>query len=250
MALLAASLTEVRALVVSLAAGGLLLACAGVAVHGAQRRGSLLPLAGLVVSLPMLVLALFWPGVLGVAAHEAREKPSADRQVLYSLTPARGAAHAEPRSSEWVDARQNAVEQAGVRVRVASVAVKPVKVKDASGQSRLAGTALIIKLRISNAGANRLISYQSWGEGDPAILPRLTDNTGKTYARKEFDAGWSAVGRVRTASLPPMKWVDDVLVFEATPASIQYLRLELPCAAFSAPGKLQLEIPRRQIGQR
>jgi hypothetical protein len=52
---------------------------------------------------------------------------------------------------------------------------------------------------------------------------------------------------VPRASLPTAKSVDDVLVFEAPPASINYLRLELPCAAFGAKGKLRLEIPRSMI---
>jgi hypothetical protein len=250
-ALLAGSLSGVRFLVIALAAVGLLLGSGGLLVPWARKRGLLLPLAGLSVSLPVLALAVCCPGVLGLAAYPVRAEHSSDGPVARRLKPGKGVRLAEPTPSEWVDARQNAVEQAGVRVRVASVAVKAVKLKDASGQPRFTETGLVIKLRISNTGANRLIHYQSWGEreGDPAALPRLTDNRGKTYARKELGPALSVFGSVRTALLPPMKWVDDVLVFEATPSSIEYLRLELPCAAFAAPGKLQLQIPRQQIGR-
>jgi hypothetical protein len=250
LALLGSSLSQNPVFVVSLAAIGLLLGLCGVAVPWARKRGLLLAWAGLSVSLPVLALAVFWPGLLGLAPLNLQEKPATDRQVVYALAPVKGAPRAEPRKSEWVDARQGAVEQGGVRVRVAAVALKSVKVKDGSGQNRVAGPGLVIKLRVSNAGANRLISYRSWGEGDPATLPRLTDNTGKAYACKGFGPGWSVVGRVRTAQLPPMKWIDDVLVFEATPASIEYLRLELPCAVFAAPGQMKFEIPRRLIALR
>ena len=94
------------------------------------------------------------------------------------------------------------------------------------------------------------MDYRSWGEPpakDQKNLPRLTDDSGKEYRLKEFGSGWTVVGHVPKASLPTMKWVDDVLVFPAPPKRVAYLRLELPGAAIGLGSKFQLEIPRRMI---
>jgi hypothetical protein len=160
------------------------------------------------------------------------------------------ARHVVPKESEWVDASKDAIQQGGVRVRIAGVAVKQVELKDANSHRRSGERSLILRFRLSNAGADRLIKYQSWGpsaRADESREPKLTDDRGRQYRRRNTAPGWSVVGQVPAASLPLAKWVDDVLVFEPPPANVQYLRLELPCAAFGASGTLQLEIPRAMI---
>jgi len=50
-------------------------------------------------------------------------------------------------------------------------------------------------------------------------------------------------GHVRTASLAPGKYVEDVLVFEPPAADVQSLRLELPAEACGRSGVFRFQIP-------
>src|SRR5207245_1062644 len=72
--------------------------------------------------------------------------------------------------SDWVDAGKNAVQQGDVRVRLISITVGPIDFQQTSGpagspkgsasnpaQKRPREKYLVIKLRISNAGAGQLI---------------------------------------------------------------------------------------------
>src|SRR5207244_3148910 len=141
-------------------------------------------------------------------------------------------------------------QQDGMRVRVAAVQVKAVELRDAQGRRQPGEICLLIRLRVSNASVDRLVDYKSWGESrakDQTAMPRLTDDSGKEYRLKDFGSGWTIVGHVPKASLATAKWVDDVLVFQAPPPRIAYLRLELPGAAIGLNSKFQLEIPRRMI---
>jgi hypothetical protein len=158
---------------------------------------------------------------------------------------------AEPAAdSEWVDASKDAVQQGDVRLRVVSAGVKPLELKDSSGKKRLGEKCLIIKLRISNAGAGQLIQYSGWdqsGSADQGLLPSVHDSHGKNYVLKVFEPGQEVVGHVSQWSIAPGKWVDDILVFEALSTRVEFLRLELPCQAFQETGTIRLQIPRRMI---
>src|SRR5215467_9090082 len=106
----------------------------------------------------------------------------------------------------------------------------------------------MIGLRITNAGIARKLDYLSWGGNTRAQdKPVLRDEQGRPYAEKAFAAGWTIKGHVASASIPPGKTLDDILVFEAPPTNVQSLRLELPAAAVGAEGQLRMEIPRRMI---
>jgi len=75
----------------------------------------------------------------------------------------------------------------------------------------------------------------------------MRDDNGKSYALKSFPSGWIVKGSANDAAIPPGKSLDDVLVFEPPPATIRYLRLELPASAAGVNGKLQMELPRAVI---
>jgi len=170
------------------------------------------------------------------------------------------------RETDWVDAGTNAAQQGDVRVRLISIAVGPVDFKELpgpAGKSQGASTKsvqkrprekyLIIKLRISNAGAGRLIEYAGWNHPSPnpeAGLLSLRDAGGKEYSLKVFPAGREVVGQVSKASIPPTKWVDDVLVFEAPTGRVEFLRLELPGDSVGNKSNFRLQIPGRMIATR
>src|SRR5262249_4287815 len=109
---------------------------------------------------------------------------------------------------------------------------------------------LVINLRISNLGVARKIDYRTWREpgakGETTAV-KLSDNSRKGYRVAELPADVDLGTSVQQASMPPAKPLEDILVFEAPPKSIEYLHLELPASAFGASGKLRFEIPRRMI---
>ena len=242
-ALFCASVPGARFLMVPLACTGLLLAALGTTLSGARKAGLGLVAAGFGVSLFVLVSVGFWPSLLHLPAPALENQASSDVQTVYHEPKPHSFQRLAPKESEWVDATQDAVQQAGVRVRITGVAVGPVVVKDANGRRGRGERSLVVRLRISNTGADRLVEYQSWSVA-AASPPRLEDNTGKAYTLKNLDR---VVGQQRHAWLPAAKWVDDVLVFETPAPAIEWLRLELPCAGVGLPGQFRLEIPRRLI---
>ncbi|HEV3078425.1 MAG TPA: hypothetical protein VGY66_01545 [Gemmataceae bacterium] len=247
--LLFASLPTLTWLVLPMAATGVFLGSLGLLVRSARNSGVGLPGAGLAVSVPVMLIAIFWPDVLGLPGRAPESKPSAGTQTVYHF--AKGSVqHEAPRKNEWIDAGEEAIQQNGMRVRVTAVLVKAVELKDGQGRRRPGEICLLVKLRVSNASVDRRVDYGSWGESpdkEQKTMPRLTDDSGKEYRLQKFEPGWTIVGHVPKASLPTAKWVDDVLVFQSPARGIAYLRLELPGAAVGLAGKFQFEIPRRMI---
>ena len=244
LALLCASIPGASFLVLPLACTGLLTAGAGVAVPSARKAGLRFVAAGGAVSALVLAIASCWPTLLRLPTPATSSKPSTDTQLVYHHAK-RSQQRLAPKQSEWVNASQDGVQQAGVRVRIRGVAVMPVALKDATGQRRRGERSLVIRLRISNAQADRLVEYQSWSAAADKP-PRLDDDTGKSYTLKHLGPD-QVVGQVQHAWLPMAKWVDDVLVFDAPAGKIEWLRLELPCARVGLEGQFRLEIPRRLI---
>jgi hypothetical protein len=253
-ALLFASISALSVLVMPMAGAGVILGGISVLSRAARKRqarqgGTGIALAGLAVSIPVLALAAGWPGVLGLPERDSSAKQALDTQTVYHYT-AEGIQHVSPRDTEWVDASKDAVQQAGMRVRVAGVEVGPVHLKDSLGRSRLTERCLMIKLRVSNTGVDHFVDYKSWSAtngGTDSAAASLSDNLGRAYRQKSFSAGWKVPGQMPHAAIPMAKWVDDVLVFDAPSGPLEYLHLELPCAAFGATGRFRLEIPRRMI---
>lgn len=153
--------------------------------------------------------------------------------------------------SEWINARRGAIAIDDVSVRISTARVAMVEFKDPRKQkSPPQKPALLLTVRVSNIGIEHLVEYLSWNEpprdrDKPG--PRLMDNRGQTYPRRLYGAEDEVVGQVRRVHVPPTKRIDDLLVFEPPPATIEYLRLELPACAFGAAGMLRLEIPKDMI---
>jgi hypothetical protein len=247
--LLFTSLPSLTWLVLPMAGTGMFLGSLGLLVRSARHKGVSLPGAGLAVSVPVTLIAIFWPDVLGLPGRAPENMLSAGTQTVYHF--AKGSVqHQAPRKSEWIDAGEEAIQQDGMRVRVTAVQVKAVELKDDRGRQRPGEICLLVKLRVSNASVDRRVDYHSWSEAldkEQKTMPRLTDDSGKEYRLQHLEPGWTIAGHVPKASLPTAKWVDDVLVFQAPARRIAYLRLELPGAAVGLAGKFQFEIPRRMI---
>src|SRR5262249_44604765 len=93
--------------------------------------------------------------------------------------------------------------------------------------------------------------YESWstpGSAGGKHVPQLRDPQDQFYPLSEFAAGSTVVGRVATATVAPGKHVEDVLVFDAPKAPMEFFRLELPATACGGKGFFRLEMPAAQQG--
>ncbi len=244
--LLCASLPPVEALSLPLAGLGLLLGGLGILL--ASGPALVLPGAGVVVSVGVLVVAGFWPELLDPTRAPAVARPG----PVLQMPVGKGNGLAQPaEEEEWVDASRDAVQQGDVRVRVLSAAVQGVDFK-ALGPARRE-RCLVLALRVYNVGGERRVAYASWAEvgaGREADAPRLRDDLGRTYRRRPLGAGVTLAGHVAQATLPPGRHVDDLLVFETVPAGRDDLRLELPASACGATGTWRLRLPRSMVVER
>jgi hypothetical protein len=247
-AFLVAALTHERFLTLGLGLAGLLCGVVGLYLSLSKRQLSSLASAGLIVSLPPVLVAVFVPDWLGI--HLLGNQPqSVAPSGIAALarngrSDVRGAAEGE---RIWVDASQDALHLGDFRLRVRSAVVGLVEFEPSKGKKTPAVRGLTVGLRLTNAGLTRKISYTGWGGDSPGAKPILRDDNGKSYALKTFPPGWIVKGRTNGAAIPPGKSLDDVLVFEPPPATIRYLHLELPASAAGVKGKLQMELPRAMI---
>lgn len=248
--LLVASFRWLNLLTLPLAGLGLVLGLVGVArLANAGKKGIALPAAGAAASFVVLVLAAFWPALLGMAPRSVGVGTEHPRQTFVPRAGMSGGLPAGPQEAEWVDAARGALHYGDLRVRVTSVTVVPAEPKRPADKRAKREQYLQIGLRLANIGAAKTFEYHSWGELDQPELT-LTDNLGRTYRRQALPPGTEPPGRVRRAELRPGKSVDDLLVFAAPPDAVEYLRLELPAEAFGATGRLRLQVPRSLIRYR
>lgn len=182
----------------------------------------------------LAALWLFRPDLLGVAGRTVVLSGHRDRAELVHLN-ARGAGkrEAEAGPDEWVDLSRDAFQQGDVRLRLVSVLVR------AAPRVRRAPPIrdLVIGLRITNVGIERRIPYAGWSTAE------LIDEEGIRYRSKGMAAPAAQL-------LPPGKYVNEVLVFEAPRTGGGRLRLELPGSGVGLAGPLRLEIPERMIDRR
>jgi hypothetical protein len=216
----------------TLALGGLALAAAvlGLALRGNANRGRVFfPAAGMVLGVPVVAIASFWPNLLS-------PKPPAE----YTPPPA----VAKP-SPEWVDAAKHFAQRGDLRVRLLRVTLGPVAFARAP-QGPTPDELLQISFRVYNAGATGRLEYRGWGQ--PAASPLegavLQDDRGRQVRSYSFGPGVEVAGQLRSASIVPLGKVEDVLVFEPPDGRVEFLRLELPASAGGAAGTLRFEIPR------
>jgi hypothetical protein len=201
--------------------------------------GTLWPLAGLAVSLPAVVVALWMKDSWAAAGNQ--------KQIFLGNPGVAAVRRAE--QSDWVDVSQHELKQGDVHVRVADVTIRLVDLREGAAIRPSPEKYLVIRLQIINAAPTRTVEYVSWGEpgtGGTKALVRVQDQRDHAYAAKSF-GDTDVVGHVHKGSIAAGKSLDDLLVFEAPPTDVEYLHLELSTTAFHQPGRLRAKIPRHMI---
>jgi hypothetical protein len=150
----------------------------------------------------------------------------------------------EANTNEWVDASREAIQIGDVRVRIAGAAVE-VLASDRKDPRAAPVKRFVIRLRISNAGTRRFVQYTGWN-AVAAIGPKLEEEQGKSW-RAVPSSGADSKKPTKISEIPPEKWVDDKLVFEAPAAGVGPLRLELPGSAIGTRENLRFQIPRAMV---
>jgi hypothetical protein len=251
LALIAASIPYLRLASLPMSGLGFLLGIVGAIIPSSEsgrKPGIPLPLVGGTLNLIVFLLAGFWLGQFDIILGGLRKTPVVEQKSVPLHNAAVGTFRA---GGDWVDASQDAIQFGDVRIRLVSATVGTVELKDSKGKKRPSEKCLIIKVRVSNAGAERVVQFDSWYK--PVSLteksvPLLHDNRGKLYSLKAFPPDVEVVGRVTQVTLPPGKKVEDVLIFKELPEKVEFLRLELPATAFGSTDRLlRLQIPRRMI---
>jgi len=247
-AFLAAAVLHLGLLTLALGFIGLLLGLLGLVFSSIIHSRRALSLAGLAVCLPALVLPILLPDWLGLAPLWGPRKPpdhGANAAIALSGGSLRRAPDGEP---AWVDASRDALLHGDVRLRVSSARAGAADFEPVLGRETPVERCLTIGLRLTNAGVLSKLPYSGWsGRPQTEDQPVLRDNQGKTYPEKTFQPVWVVRGRAKAGSIPSGKFLDEVLVFEAPPATIKYLRLELPASVVGGQGQLQMEIPRHMV---
>jgi hypothetical protein len=262
-ALLCAFVTRLGGLVVPLSALGLAWGLAVLVLTGAARGARLWPAAGAALS-GLLLVAVLAPGfdtLFGGSRRAAVLDPGALRVV-----PLTG--HAIPdgvANAEWVDAGQAAVQMGDVGVQVVSATVGPVEVRPAPGRRAVSGEkVLTVRLKSQRVGGTLKLTGEDDAESAPKYQRpqvKLTDETGKVYREQPavptfgpaappwtppFAAPWAAAkagGPPLPVAAAPGAAVEEVYVFEAPPAAVKALRLEVPAAAWGYTGAFKFKVP-------
>ena len=254
--LMVASFESVGWMAIPLAAAGLVLGVLAVLSLEPRKGGAGFPVASVCVSVPALLLLIFFPGALGVQrGREYELSPDLVTQMAVSRGDALAETHERVREADWLDASTQSVELGDVRVRVLSAAVKKIQVNSAHGPRESTDKFLVVTLQFMNKSVARTVSFTSWDMvgpsapalGGPTSILSAFDNKGKTYAMLLSAPGQEPVGHVRNTTLFPGKPVQDVLVFAAPSADVEFIRLQLAATAFGAKGNLHLQIPKRMI---
>jgi hypothetical protein len=248
LALLTAAIFHSGLLTFLLGLLALLLGVAGCLLVWRRKRYPVLAAAGLMVGLAATLVAAFAPHVLGLSPLRSPQ-PFATRgePAVLALSGQGDLRPAAAGETLWADASKDALHQGDVRLRVVWAMVGAVPFERTQGRRPAAERGLVIRLRVTNAGITRALPYTGWAGEDMPEAPLLRDNQGKSYHLKTFPTDRRVVGRALKSSIPSGKSVEDVVVFEAPPSTVEWLRLELPAAAAGGDGRLRIEIPKRMI---
>ncbi len=228
------------------AAAGLLLSCAGLAVFLVRRSGGAgFALAGLVANavafgaalVPRLFEAAGPPAGAVTQAVQPDIPPPPTPEVKLPAEPPAAA------PAEWVDAFTGAT-LGDVRVQVTAARVDFVR---RGGEAAVSKERLLqLTLRVENTGRSRAIKYRGWGTAYAAegrTAPRLADDAGTVYGPVRLADDVWVEGRVRSERIAPGGSVTDLLVFETPTPKAERLRLELPGENVETVGALRLEFP-------
>jgi hypothetical protein len=154
---------------------------------------------------------------------------------------------------EWVNAAENAIRRADIRVQIVSATLGLVDLKQ--GPQKLAAPSkakhLILQVAIVCEGPRApQLQYEPWADlvMSPSTFPAgLTDEKGRKLIQDTFDAKLTVVGRGEKKRFQTGSQIREVLVFAVPPADAQSLRLELPAGAYQLDGAFRFQIPRSML---
>ena len=227
-----------------------------------RRSGVGMPIAGLIVCVVAVVIAVVSTGgtsaAISDAMREADRKRSATHQEVVSspgttsppVTPAARPAPAKLQDENWASA-SSPVKQGDVQIRIVSARVDKVQIKDSfgDGTSPSKDALLAVTVEVTNLSQTKKLDYRTWAGADFALgrdFAALADNFGNSYKRITFGMD-KPVGRIDRDSIYPGKALTDVLVFEEPIESAEDLRLELPGENFNGTGMIRFQIPASMI---
>jgi hypothetical protein len=245
--LLSASAPRLCGAVVPLAALTLLTGLAGLLLALARERSRLLfPIAGSAMGGAIVGVALLFPGLLGPAYRAFRERDARSPTAIRAVPLPGHSAGDQPEAADWVDASRAALQQNRLRVQVAGASVGPLEARPARNIKAKPEEGLFIRLRVHQAEGGAEFAAAPRGADGPAERPQptLTDNTGKVYAPRAAPEGAEGVDQsVRF----PVTVLDEIFVFEPPPPGLEFLRLEVPVAAWGGTGTFRFTIPADMI---
>lgn len=249
-ALLCAGVVELCRGVIPLAAVGLVVGLASVALALTVGKVRLLtPLAGTLVSGGVLVTALLFPQVLGPTWFGYREQVSVDVTAARVVPLPGKPAGAELEGPDGIDASLAAWQQGNLRVEVAGVTYAPPEQSPATAKKGPPVQALLVRLRIQRGESPEQFAARDLsppGARAPEHLPKLTDGGGATYRlRPNPDTG--PVEGLHQSTVFPMAVVDELFAFEMASLVSGALRLEVPAAAWGGRGTVHFRIPPAMI---
>ncbi len=227
-AVLASQVPYGRFAAVAIAAVGLV---GGLVSLGAEGRAKMAGGLAIGLNLFVLVLVLFLPSWLnldpwrGPAADDAPKGP-------FALEHGTGT-HQSVSPTDWIDSGTFSWEFKDVRVTVRSAFVGPVELrgpKDAKKTTKELYFQLL--LRVANIGVERQIDLSGWAIGQGADAVRVTDPSGKQLKLATFEDGSLSDRGKAVDRVFPGKTSEVRLIFAAPPAKVDYLRVQLPGAAF------------------
>lgn len=176
-----------------------------------------------------------------VLASCARPSPSPVSVATAPSAPAAAVAVA------WLDAdRGEKYSSDGLTVELVGATVAKVPLESPLGGTALSDDALlIVRVRVTNADADRKAEYKTWGARNFDLTPKPTavDEKGNKFKIVNFGAGAKVAGSVeRSVSLYPGRPIEDVLVFELPLPSSKELHFELPAANVGGAGVIRFRV--------
>jgi hypothetical protein len=243
LALLQASTLGFKAVTISLAVAGLLVAGCGFWTLGAKLRQ--LDMVWLALSaafnLVLLSLTLFLPGVLNRWWEIGQAPNTIDADQRFAVPRDRAADEGRPLGEgDSADASSEAIRQERVLIRIESVKIGRVGGKGPD--------CLLVHMRLVTESQGQGVPFEGFASAQHQ--PTLTDETGQSFSFQEqrvrkqakgtpvFDV--SPPGGLEFSSSSPLGLL---LVFSSPPKTLGPMRLELPSAAWGRKGTCRFRIP-------
>jgi len=240
--------THHRGLVLSLGGLGLLVGLAAVPLAWLAGQSRLWPAAGAALCGTALVTAGLFPGLFGPVSSS----PDGSDLAALRVVPLSGhEVDPDAEKAEWLDASRYALQQKDIGVQVVSAMLGPVEVQGTNGKKRFTSEKyLIIRVRAQRVyGGRKVLAERGDAPGASVDSPPVTlrDETGKVYPRAAVNPVEPSEGLARKPFNSPGSVIEEVYAFEAPPAAVKSLRLEVRTAAWGGSTPFRFAIPGSMI---